>query len=40
MHNNGVSYSVAKDDLEGVMTILHWLSFVPKVRFFYLVSKK
>uniref|UniRef100_A0A8D0FZT9 acetyl-CoA carboxylase n=1 Tax=Sphenodon punctatus TaxID=8508 RepID=A0A8D0FZT9_SPHPU len=31
MHNNGVTHSTVCDDFEGVYTILHWLSYMPKV---------
>lgn len=40
MHNNGVSHDVAPNDLEGIHTMLRWLSYVPKVidlAFFCLV---
>ena len=30
MHANGVSHITAQDDLDGVTTIMRWLSFVPK----------
>ncbi|XP_029467592.1 acetyl-CoA carboxylase 1 isoform X2 [Rhinatrema bivittatum] len=30
MHNNGVTHSTVHDDFEGVYTILHWLSYMPK----------
>ncbi|XP_036079270.1 acetyl-CoA carboxylase 1 isoform X3 [Rousettus aegyptiacus] len=30
MHNNGVTHSTVCDDFEGVFTILHWLSYMPK----------
>ena len=32
MHANGVSHTTAVDDLDGVTTILRWLSYVPKCR--------
>ncbi|XP_038054037.1 acetyl-CoA carboxylase-like isoform X2 [Patiria miniata] len=32
MHNNGVTHAVAQDDFEGVLTILKWLSYMPKCR--------
>ncbi|XP_068249206.1 acetyl-CoA carboxylase isoform X1 [Palaemon carinicauda] len=32
MHNNGVSHDVAPNDLEGIYTMLKWLSFVPKAK--------
>ncbi|KAI8906307.1 carboxyl transferase domain-containing protein [Gorgonomyces haynaldii] len=32
MHQNGVSHLVVENDLEGVMEILNWLSFVPKEK--------
>ena len=32
MFKNGVSHLVAQDDMQGVMEILNWLSFVPKYR--------
>lgn len=32
MYANGVSHATAQDDLDGVTTILRWLSFVPKAR--------
>jgi acetyl-CoA carboxylase / biotin carboxylase 1 len=31
MYNNGVSHTTAKGDLEGVYTILQWLSYIPEV---------
>ena len=31
MHNNGVTHSTVCDDFEGVFTVLHWLSYMPKV---------
>ncbi|XP_059482101.1 acetyl-CoA carboxylase isoform X3 [Neocloeon triangulifer] len=30
MYNNGVSHTTAKGDLEGVYTILQWLSYIPE----------
>ncbi|XP_030077915.1 acetyl-CoA carboxylase 1 isoform X4 [Microcaecilia unicolor] len=30
MHNNGVTHCTVHDDFEGVYTILHWLSYMPK----------
>uniref|UniRef100_A0A8C0QU24 Acetyl-CoA carboxylase 1 n=1 Tax=Canis lupus dingo TaxID=286419 RepID=A0A8C0QU24_CANLU len=30
MHNNGVTHSIVCDDFEGVFTVLHWLSYMPK----------
>ncbi|XP_059407227.1 acetyl-CoA carboxylase-like isoform X2 [Carassius carassius] len=30
MHNNGVTHSIVPDDFEGVLTILQWLSYMPK----------
>ncbi|XP_077865467.1 LOW QUALITY PROTEIN: acetyl-CoA carboxylase-like, partial [Saccoglossus kowalevskii] len=32
MHNNGVSHATSQDDFEGVLTILKWLSYIPKAR--------
>ncbi|KAI1309415.1 Acetyl-CoA carboxylase [Halotydeus destructor] len=32
MHANGVSHTTAQDDLDGVTTILRWLSYIPKSR--------
>lgn len=32
MHNNGVSHDVAPNDLEGIHTMLRWLSYVPKTK--------
>ena len=29
MFSNGVSHQIVDDDFEGVLTIMHWLSFVP-----------
>ena len=29
MHNNGVSHAVARDDFEGVYTLLKWISYMP-----------
>lgn len=31
MHNNGVTHTTVCDDFEGVYTLLHWLSYTPKV---------
>ena len=31
MHNNGVSHAVAADDFEGVVIMLKWLAYMPKV---------
>lgn len=31
MHNNGVTHNIVCDDFEGVFTVLHWLSYMPKV---------
>ncbi|KAK1331292.1 hypothetical protein QTO34_009243 [Cnephaeus nilssonii] len=31
MHNNGVTHSTVCDDFEGVFTVLHWLSYMPKI---------
>lgn len=33
MYNNGVSHQAVAHDLEGVKTILKWLSYIPKVIF-------
>uniref|UniRef100_A0A3Q2YRR4 acetyl-CoA carboxylase n=1 Tax=Hippocampus comes TaxID=109280 RepID=A0A3Q2YRR4_HIPCM len=30
MHNNGVTHTTVPDDFEGVVTILQWLSYMPK----------
>jgi len=30
MHNNGVSHAVADNDYGGVVTLLQWLSYMPK----------
>ncbi|OXB62162.1 hypothetical protein ASZ78_015344 [Callipepla squamata] len=30
MHNNGISHITVPDDFEGVLTILQWLSYMPK----------
>ncbi|KAM9441066.1 acetyl-CoA carboxylase 1 isoform 2-T2 [Clarias gariepinus] len=30
MHNNGVTHTTVCDDFEGVYTLLHWLSYMPK----------
>uniref|UniRef100_A0A8C1JZQ7 acetyl-CoA carboxylase n=1 Tax=Cyprinus carpio TaxID=7962 RepID=A0A8C1JZQ7_CYPCA len=30
MHNNGVTHTIVPDDFEGVLTILQWLSYMPK----------
>lgn len=35
MHNNGVTHSTVCDDFEGVFTVLHWLSYMPKVSLSY-----
>ncbi|XP_071044333.1 acetyl-CoA carboxylase isoform X1 [Parasteatoda tepidariorum] len=32
MHNNGVSHVTATDDLEGIYTMLKWLSYMPKCK--------
>ena len=42
MYNNGVSHAVVPDDFEGIVKVLHWLSYVPLVsfRFFFLVEPK
>ncbi|CAG0896125.1 unnamed protein product [Darwinula stevensoni] len=32
MFHNGVSHATAKDDLDGIHTILKWLSYIPKVK--------
>lgn len=32
MYANGVSHTTAKDDLEGVSTVLRWLSYIPNRR--------
>ncbi|XP_053683269.1 acetyl-CoA carboxylase isoform X3 [Sabethes cyaneus] len=32
MHNNGVTHKTEALDLDGVYTILHWLSFIPDIR--------
>ncbi|KAK3859492.1 hypothetical protein Pcinc_034403 [Petrolisthes cinctipes] len=32
MHKNGISHAVASNDLEGIHTMLKWLSFVPKTK--------
>ena len=29
MYHNGVAHQVVQDDLQGVGSILHWLSFIP-----------
>ena len=31
MYSNGVSHAVSSDDYNGVLTMLKWLSYVPKV---------
>lgn len=31
MYNNGVTHKTEQSDLEGIYTILKWLSYVPKV---------
>lgn len=31
MYNNGVSHEAVVHDLDGVKTILKWLSYIPKV---------
>lgn len=33
MYANGVSHVTAQDDLEGVSTVLRWLSYIPEKRF-------
>lgn len=30
MYNNGISHKVEQSDLDGIATILRWLSYVPK----------
>lgn len=32
MHNNGVSHKTEPRDLDGVYTILKWLSYIPKTK--------
>ncbi|XP_069956208.1 acetyl-CoA carboxylase isoform X2 [Cherax quadricarinatus] len=32
MHKNGISHDVAPNDLEGIHTMLRWLSYVPKTK--------
>lgn len=32
MHENGVSHVTVNDDLEGCSTMLHWLSYMPKLK--------
>ena len=32
MYNNGVSHKTEPRDLDGVYTLLKWLSYIPKVR--------
>ncbi|XP_052451793.1 acetyl-CoA carboxylase 2 isoform X7 [Carassius gibelio] len=32
MHNNGVTHTIVPDDFEGVLTILQWLSYMPKIK--------
>lgn len=32
MYKNGVSHSVAKNDLEGVSTIVKWITYLPETR--------
>lgn len=32
MYNNGVSHKTEPRDLDGIYTILKWLSYIPKVR--------
>ena len=31
MHNNGVTHLTASSDFEGVVSIVNWLSYLPKV---------
>jgi acetyl-CoA carboxylase carboxyltransferase component len=31
MHNNGVAHAVASDDFDGVVIMLKWLAYMPKV---------
>jgi acetyl-CoA carboxylase / biotin carboxylase 1 len=33
MYNNGVSHKTEQTDIEGIYTILKWLSYIPKVSF-------
>ncbi|TRY89187.1 hypothetical protein DNTS_003788, partial [Danionella cerebrum] len=33
MHNNGVTHTTVCDDFEGVFTLLHWLSYMPKAPY-------
>jgi len=35
MHNNGVSHAITADDFDGVLTMLKWLSYMPKVGDIY-----
>jgi len=32
MYNNGVSHKTEPRDLDGIYTLLKWLSYIPKVR--------
>lgn len=32
MHNNGISHAVEPRDLDGISTVLRWLSYVPAVK--------
>lgn len=34
MHNNGVTHITVPSDVEGIDTIIQWLSYVPKVRLY------
>lgn len=36
MHNNGTSHAVVPDDFEGVVLMLQWLSYMPKVGLFHM----
>lgn len=32
MYNNGVSHKTERHDMEGINTILRWLSYIPSVK--------
>ena len=32
MYNNGISHKTESRDLDGIYTIIKWLSYIPKVK--------
>lgn len=39
MYNNGVTHKTEARDLDGIYTILHWLSYIPKVSYSFFFFK-